>query len=164
MVSLSMEFSKKALSRCRPGMRHRPRTGAEAPRLRGCPGGLALLADLDAILGEALEDRGVAEAEQVDACVVGGERAARPGKDRDQVALSEVVLDAVDDRGARALEDLEDRGADLAPCYRGCPGAEPVELGADRPHHVAAGRGVGEADRGVSRLPDTGVRFCFQRR
>ena len=61
--------------------------------------------------------------------------------------ISSVCSAPSEDDRALALEDLEDGRADLAPGGRGGAGAQPVELGPDRRHHVAAGGRVDVADR-----------------
>jgi hypothetical protein len=106
--------------------------------------------------GVTLEDGGVGEAEQVHpGCR--DDRQWLPGGHGDEVAPADLPLALADPDGAGAVEDLPDRGADLATGRGGGAGAQPVHLGADGRHDVAAGGRVAEADHCVTGLDHAGM-------
>ena len=111
---------------------------------------------------QALEDRGVGEAEQVQPGLR-ADRERHPGRDGDEVAAADAPLALADPHGAGAVEHLPHRGADLAAGGGGGAGAQAVHLGADGRHDVAAGGRVGEPDGRVPRLDDAGVALVLQR-
>ena len=78
------------------------------------------------------------------------------------VADGELVLLAVENDGAVALEDLEDGRADLAARRCDGAGAQAVELGADRRHDVAAGRRVDVAHCSVALLDCRRLAFVLE--
>jgi hypothetical protein len=137
-------------SRCRPGRRHR--LGLRA----------TLRPDLHPVLAQPLENRCITESEEINSRASGNELERRPGRHHDQVAMPELVLRPVDHGNPRSLEGLEHRGPDLAARHRRGARPQPVELRADRRQHVAPGRRVGKADRGVPRLDDARVALVLK--
>ncbi len=72
------------------------------------------------------------------------------------------MVGAAEVEPAFALEDLEHGRADVAPGAGVGAGPQPVELGADGGHDVAAGGRVGVPDRGMARFGGGGVALVLE--
>ena len=96
---------------------------------------MAAPADDPAVLVKCLEDRCVAEAEEVQ-CVVSVQLEFRPGWHHEDVAVVEFVLDPVDCCGALSGEDLPNARTHVLTRGRSNTFPEPVELRPDRRQHI----------------------------
>ena len=111
---------------------------------------------------QAFDDRGVGEPEQVE-LGVGLQRPRHPGRDDEEVAAADGMAVLAEPDVAGAVEHLADAGPDLAAGLGVRARPQPVELGADGGHDVAAGGRVGVADRGVAGLGRGRVPLVLER-
>src|SRR5438270_3276751 len=95
---------------------------------------------------QSIEDRVITETEQIHT-VSGGQLVLGPGRDGEQVAALDAVLGTAQPHRSAPGKDLPHAGTDLAPGLADRAGPQPVELGPDRRHDIAARGGIAEPHR-----------------